>query len=65
MLKTRYAKAIDKLETLPSSFNLENDDNPDSLDFENLYTPKDKLTTLYAKALDNLETTKLFHRLLI
>jgi hypothetical protein len=29
-LRTGYAKALDNLETLPASFYLENDDNPDS-----------------------------------
>ena len=29
-LTTRYAKAMEKLDKLPASFYLENDDNPDS-----------------------------------
>ena len=35
-LTTRYAKAMEKLDKLPASFYLENDDNPDSQGTPNL-----------------------------
>ncbi len=39
-LTTRYKKALDNLETLPASFYLGNDDNPDSQGTPNLELKK-------------------------
>ncbi len=56
-LTTRYAKAMEKLDKLPASFYLENDDNPDSQGTPNLELKKQFIKPMkyipeYSKLLD-------------